>query len=231
MKEKLISVIIPAYNEEKYILKTITAILQWPIKIHDVIVVDDGSSDSTYEILEEINKKYEVLKIIRLHENSGKGNALMEGIKEARGNIYFFLDADLGESAIHAVKLLDPIFNKKCDMTIAILPKSTKKAGVGLVKNLAKKGILFLTGRQVREPLSGQRAIKKEIIEEIPIFAEGFGIEVGLTIDVLRQGYRIEEIEIPLKHRETGRSIRDIVHRGIEFFHVSRALYRKWRYL
>lgn len=230
MLENKVSVIIPAYNEELYIKNTIIAVLNWSLKVDEIIVVDDGSSDETNRIIDKLKNQNNTVKLVKLQNNLGKGKALVEGIKKAKGNILMFLDADLGKSAIYAEKLLFPVLSEESDMTVAILPKAKKKAGIGLVKILARKGIFFLTGSIIFAPLSGQRAIKKEIVEQLPIFADGFGIEVGLTIDVLRKGCRIDEIEIPLQHRETGRSISDVFHRGKEFCDISKTLYKKWRY-
>ncbi len=218
-----ISVIIPAYNEENYIKSTIEAIFFWPFLV-EIIVVNDGSKDQTEKILEAIAMDIPI-KSITLTSNQGKGQALMEGLKLATGSIIMFLDADLGESAKYATKLLTPILEKKADMTVAILPKSKKKAGFGFVKNLADKGIYHLTGFKSLAPLSGQRAMKREVIEQIPKLIHGFGIEVGLTIDAIKKGFSIREIEIPFQHRETGRDIQGFYHRGKEFIAVIRALY------
>jgi len=226
MKPK-ISVIIPAYNEEQYIEKTAAAVMDWPV-VPEVIIIDDGSTDQTAVILEKMAKRYP-LKTVCLTKNRGKGNALMKGVQQAKGEILVFLDADLMNTARHAYSLLDPIVAGTADMTIALFPPAKKKGGFGLVKHLAKTGIRLLTGVEVTASLSGQRALKREVIEAIPKLISGFGIEVGLTIDAIRKGYQVQEVEIPLTHRETGRNLKGFLHRGKEFFDVSRALIAKWR--
>lgn len=223
---KKISIIIPAYNEEFYITTTIKAILEWSNEL-EIIVVNDGSTDNTYNVLSTFESIPNIY-VINSEENHGKGYALSLGLKVARGEIILFLDADLGRSAVNAKKLLQPIINDNADMSIAVFPKSKKKAGFGLVKGIAKKGIFYLTGYNTMAPLSGQRAFKKEVLEQVELI-DGFGIEVGLTIDVLRKGYRIEEIEVPLIHRESGRDLKGFIHRGREFNAVFKALLLKWR--
>lgn len=227
MNEEKISVIIPAYNEEKYIEQTIHSIQKWSLN-PEIIIVDDGSTDQTPQILKQFCSDPSVKTVI-LPKNKGKGYAMMKGIEHAEGEIYVFLDADLKESASQAFHLLKPLFDDTADMTIAILPPSKQKGGFGLVKNIAKFGIYKLTGFQHTAPLSGQRAIRKAVMDQIKEFNQGFGIEVGLTIDVLRQGFRIREVEIPLTHRETGRDMEGFLHRGKEFIDVSKALIRKWK--
>lgn len=227
MMKTNISVIIPAFNEDRYLNKTIESILKWPIST-EIVIIDDGSTDRTKEVIKKL-EEYNEIKGIYINRNQGKGQALMAGIQQANGDILVFLDADLGISAKYAVDLIYPVLNDGIDMTIAVFPQFTKKAGFGFVKALARKGIYYLTRTNILAPLSGQRAIKKEVIEQIPNFVDGFGIEVGLTIDVLRRGFRIKEVEIPLNHRETGRDLQGFIHRGKEFIHVSRALFIKWR--
>lgn len=223
---KKLSVIIPAFNEEVYIAKTIMAILKWSNQ-PDIIVVNDGSADNTYNVLRTFETMPNIY-IIDSKENHGKGHALSLGLMVAKGEIILFLDADLGESAVNAEQLLKPILDDNADMSIAVFPKSNKKAGFGLVKGMAKKGIFYLTGYNTSAPLSGQRAFKREVLKQVELI-NGFGIEVGLTIDVLRKGYRIEEIEIPLIHRESGRDLKGFIHRGREFNAVLKALLLKWR--
>ena len=84
-----VSVIIPAYNEEKYIGEVLEVVTDIP-GLTEVIVVSDGSVDKTVEVAE----RYPV-KVIDLVTNVGKGGAMMAGVKEAKGNYVFFLDADL----------------------------------------------------------------------------------------------------------------------------------------
>lgn len=228
MNELTISVIIPAFNEEDYIANTIQAILTWTYNT-EIIVVDDGSTDKTREIVYNMLNSYENINLISLEKNSGKGNALMKGIKQTRGKIVMFLDADLGESAKEAIRLIHPIINDEKDMTIAILPSSKTKAGFGLVKNLARQGIYYFTGFQSKAPLSGQRAVKKEYIDQIVEFANGFGIEVGLTIDGIQNGWRVGEFDVPLRHRESKRDFNGFIHRGKEFIDVSKALIMRRR--
>ncbi|MGD9678037.1 MAG: glycosyltransferase family 2 protein [Vulcanibacillus sp.] len=229
MNETTISVIIPAFNEEKYIKRTILAILSWSIN-SQIIVVDDGSTDRTLQIANNLMEGNENINVISLEKNGGKGNALNKGLQYTKGNIVMFLDADLGDSAKEAIKLIYPILNDNIDMTVAIIPSTNTKAGFGLAKNLAKKGIYYLTGFHSKAPLSGQRAVKKKLLEQIANFADGFGIEVGLTIDGLHKGWLIKEIEVSLRHRESKRDLIGFMHRGKEFADITKALYirRRW---
>ena len=224
MNNSLISVIVPAFNEEKYLNRTINALIEWG-KAGEIIIIDDGSIDRTKEIISEIAARHQSVRKLFLLQNQGKGQALAAGVKEARGDILLFIDADLGETARYAENLLSPIINGQCDMAVAVLPKGKKKAGFGLVKRLARTGIYYLTGFDSVAPLSGQRAIKRVVFDKVTSFRKGFGIEVGLTIDALKSGFTIVEVEVPFKHRETGRDVSGFLHRGKEFIAVLSALF------
>ncbi|WP_339062523.1 glycosyltransferase family 2 protein [Tepidibacillus marianensis] len=230
MTSPFVSVIIPAYNEEEYIKKTIHTVMELPYH-KEVIVINDGSVDHTEDILITLNQIYPEpeLYLILLKKNQGKGQALARGIDKAKGDIFVFLDADLGDTIYYATKLIEPILESVCDMTIAIFPSVMKKSGYGLVKKLAQHGIYKFTGFKCLAPLSGQRAMKRQVLSAIKRLNNGFGVEVGLTIDALKRGYHLTEIEIPFSHRETGRDLSGIMHRGKEFFQVLFTLLLKWR--
>lgn len=96
---------------------------------------------------------------------------------------------------------------------------------MGLVVRLARTGIRLLTGKTVAAPLSGQRAIRLETLLQCGGFADGWGVEVALTVRVLRAGYRVEEVSTSMAHRVTGRSWADIRHRAAQFIAVARVLF------
>lgn len=216
-----ISIIIPAYNEEHFLPITLKSLLQNPFW-HELIIVDDGSTDGTKDI--EIPK---LAKLIRHKQNMGKGKAIETGIKASQGDILMFLDADLGETALFADQLLSPVINENVHMTIAKFPQSNKKGGFGIVKSMARYGIYRLTGLYVEEPLSGQRCIRREVIGVIKNFHVGFGFEVALTLDVIRAGYTFKEVAIPFQHRELGRTLKGFYHRGKEMTQIAKTLWIK----
>ncbi len=227
----LVSVIIPAWNEEARLGATLDALRQMaegggpqaPRRRVQLIVVDDGSTDRTFALAQQAADL-----ALRHNRRSGKGAALRTGWQAASGGLLLFADADLGESAVHLERLLEPLAAGRADMAIARFPKPDQPAGFGLVKGLAATGIYRLCGYAASAPLSGQRAVRRELLEQIGPLASGFGIEVGLTIDAARRGYRIEEVELPLRHRATGRDWRGFVHRGRQFVAVLRTLVHKW---
>lgn len=218
-----ISVVVPAYNESDRIGETLHAIKQLN-SVDEVVVVDDGSADNTYDIAREWADV-----VIRREHNHGKGPALDLGWRKSKGDVIVFLDADLGATAALAENLIEPVISGQCDMSVASFPPAETKGGFGVVKTLAAQGVKSLTGKRMTAPLSGQRAMRRRLLERIPPLAHGFGIEVYLTVETLRNGFRVCEIPVSFRHRETGRNVAGFVHRGKQFVHISKTLYRLWR--
>lgn len=221
MKDKVVSILIPAFNEEQRIGNTLKPLLDSK-QIDEIIVIDDGSSDHTAKKARE----YGVV-VSRLEKNMGKGWALQHGIKQAKGNIIAFLDADVEETSKEVEKLIQPVLDDHCDVTIAKFPVAKKKGGFGLVKKLAQKGVYFYTKKTITSSLSGQRVFKKEVLENIVLPTGGYGVEVDMTINILKKGYRIQEIPVLMKHAETGRDFQGFKHRGKQFLHISSVLLKR----
>lgn len=219
-----VSAIIPAYNEEERVAATVKALAAID-HVNQVVVVDDGSQDQTAAVAAAAGADVVVL----LNKNRGKGEALKQGVKTASGDVLCFADADLGESAAEFAKLIRPVLEGKADMTVAHWTGKKKKAGFGLVKGLARLGILALTGYRAASPLSGQRVLKRAVWDAPGVLDGGFGVEVGLTIKCLRNGFRLLEVPVTMEHRESGRDLPGFVHRGRQFWQVARCLYSAWR--
>jgi len=220
------SAVIPAYNEEETIERTVRALASTGIA-DEIIVVDDGSTDRTAHLAATAGAK-----VIRLRRRRGKRGAQDAGARAAKGNYLLFLDADLGETASEATKLLAPVLRGDCDMSIGVLPKRPGRGGgVGLVVRLARWGIRRTTGLIMEAPLSGQRALRRAVWAHARGLARGFGTEVALTIDAVAAGYRVLEVPVNMDHRVTGNDLRGILHRARQFRDVALALWarRKWR--
>lgn len=218
----MISVIVPSHNEADRVGATIRAL--WDISDRlEVVVVDDGSTDSTMEAARAAGAR-----VIRLPENRGKGAALQAGVIDSSGDVLVLLDADLGESAAQAKRLIAPVLADEADMTIATFPVIPGKGGgFGLVVTLARWGIRRATRLEMAAPLSGQRALRRAVWQGVGGFAPGFCAEVALTIDAVCAGYRVMEVPTTMTHRVTGRDWRAIAHRARQFVAVARALWAR----
>lgn len=209
-----VSVLIPAYNEEARIGATIKALSSIE-EIKEIIVVDDGSNDRTAE-----KAAKEGAKVIRLLSNHGKGAALNAGAAVVTGEIVILLDADLGDTAGEAKKLIIPIMKGEADFVIAKFPEMAVKSGFGLVKKLAYWGVYLFSGVKCSSVLSGQRAMTLDILRKILPFSKGYSVEVASLIKVAKLGYKIVEIPVEMSHRVTGRNWSGFYHRGRQFWHI-----------
>lgn len=222
------AVVVPAFNEAARIFSTVRAAAA-VAGVDLVVVVDDGSSDATSPEAERAGAA-----VVRLPTNAGKAAAMERGAAEVArleatagvlGRPLMFLDADLQETASGAVVLLEPVIAGEADMSIATLPTQRQDGGGhGFVVRLAHDGIEEATGWSPQQPLSGQRALTRAAFDSALPLARGFGVEVGLTIDLLRAGYRVVEVPVDLHHRVTGHDWRAQLHRGRQFWAVWRAL-------
>ncbi|HHV62639.1 MAG TPA: glycosyltransferase family 2 protein [Firmicutes bacterium] len=225
----MLSIVVPAYNESSHIACTIRAILQaredlnrYGIDAIEVIVVDDGSRDATSELARDAGAT-----VISLGRNRGKGYALMRGLRAASGEIVAFLDADLGATAGEVARLVAPVVAGDADLTIARFPAASRRGGFGLVKTSARIGVRLLGKIDMVSSLSGQRVARKHVFEDLMPFAGGFGVEVGMTIDAARKGYRIKEVPVDMHHAETGRDLCGFIHRARQLSSVVRVILAK----
>lgn len=222
MTSKKVTIVVPAYNEEKNIEETIKGLKNIDI-IDEIVVVNDGSTDNTELILNSLD-----VKVISFSSNQGKGYAMKKAIEEIDCDIIAFVDADVGSTSSEVEKLIIPVLHGKADFTIAKFPSPSKnvniKGGFGLVKKLAKKGVYYYTGKLMDTALSGQRVYKKEILDKIRYIPNNYGVEVAMTIQAINNGYTFKEIPVKMTHRYTDRSIKGFKHRGKQFIDIMKTL-------
>jgi glucosyl-3-phosphoglycerate synthase len=225
-----VCVLLPAYNEANRIGATVHA-LRSRRAVDTIIVVDDGSTDDTTARAREAGAD-----VVLTQQNGGKGSALTAAFRAApaEAEIFLLLDSDLGPSAAECVKLLPPLWNNSAEMTIGTLPPdpefaaSGRRGGAGLVVRLARWGIARRTGQVFRQPLSGQRAVRRAVLEAVNgKFAPGFGVEVGLTVAALTHGFRVVEVETEFRHHVTGSDWRGLCHRARQWRDVARVVWKQ----
>lgn len=218
------AVVIAAKDEQDRIASTVEAAATLP-GVDLVVVVDDGSVDATGRLAEGSGAK-----VVRHSRNRGKGAAMETGASAVRlldGDVprhLLFLDADLGETAKQAGPLIDPVREGSAAMSIAVFSERVKLGGHGFVVRLSRDGVKRLTGWTPTQPLNGQRCLTRAAFEAALPLAAGFGVETALTIDLIRRGYKVAEVEVPLAHRATGTDWHAQLHRLRQFRDVGRAL-------
>jgi hypothetical protein len=194
-----VTILVAARDEEERIGATVTALLR-EFPGAEVVVADDGSLDGTADVAERAGAR--VLRLPR----RGKGQALALAEREIPPGSLLLCDADL-------VGDLRPLLAAGADLAVAAFAER-QGGGFGLVKRTARDLIRAVTGRELREPLSGQRALTQRARERVFPTAAGFGVEARMTADALAAGLAVEEVELPLRHRATGRDLGGYLHRG-----------------
>ncbi|MEW9555983.1 glycosyltransferase family 2 protein [Nonomuraea sp. NPDC050783] len=219
------AVIIPAANEAERIATTVKAASALP-GVDLVVVVDDGSRDRTGKVAREAGAR-----VVRHSRNRGKAAAMESGAEAVRlldaddtPRHLLFLDADLGDTAGSAAPLVEPVRAGEADMTVAVFATRVVLGGHGLVVRLSREGIRRATGLELAQPLNGQRCLTRAAFEAARPLAHGFGVETALTIDLVRKGFRVQQVEVEMSHRATGTDWRAQLHRAIQLRDVARAL-------
>ncbi len=212
MKSKIL-LIIPAYNEQDNILNTYKKIKEYNKKNktnYDVIVINDGSKDKTEEIL--INNK---IPHITLIHNLGIGGAVQTGYKYAYENGYDIavqFDGDGQHDVSYVKDITSPVINENTDFTIGsrYIDSTTSEFKSTFARQVGIKLISFLiklvTGKKVLDTTSGFRACNKKIIKE---FANSYPTEYPepiTTTELLKKGYKLEEVAVSMNEREAGQS-------------------------
>lgn len=172
----LIAAIIPTYNEEINVAGVLEVLHATTI-LDEIILVDDGSSDGTVEILWQAAAMDPRYRVIKLEKNSGKGHAIFTGWAATGAPILLLLDADLKNlTPAHIQALLDPILNHRADMTLGLFH------GGHLSTTLSHRLTPFLTG---------QRGLRAELLKHVSREASaGYGFEIALTMAARQMGYR-----------------------------------------
>lgn len=215
--------VVPAFREAGVIGATVTALRGMP-ELERVVVLDDCSGDGTAAEATAAGAT-----VVVQSRNLGKGGSFNKVIPYLDFDVVLLMDGDLGEHAAEGAKLLAPVLKGEADLAIAAFPPASKKGGFGAAKGLASAGIKQLSGFDARSPLSGQRAMTRRAFEVLSPFDEGFGVEVGMTVDAVRMGLRVVEVDTRMSHRESGRDFAGFLHRGRQFSHIGRALARRAR--
>jgi glycosyltransferase involved in cell wall biosynthesis len=207
-------VIVTAYNEADRLPDTLAALGE-AFPGARVIVADDGSRDATSHVALQNGAE-----LVRAPRTIGKGGVttlaaqrVMSRALEPDPPVFVLCDGDLAESAKQLPALVAAVRAGECDLAVAAFARRVG-GGFGLAVGYAHKAIQRLCGLDLQAPISGQRAMRAEVFQVVVPFAARFGMEIGMTVDATRAGFRLKEVELDLAHRATGKSLRGFVHRA-----------------
>jgi glycosyltransferase involved in cell wall biosynthesis len=216
-------VIVAARNEADRIAATLQA-LAATFPGAALWVADDASDDGTTRVA--LLNGAQVVSRGRPH---GKGanmtaaaTAGLSGEADAAAELALVCDGDLGRSAAALDHLVARVERGDADLAVAAFSRRVG-GGFGLALRFARWAIRSRCGYEAAAPISGQRAMRTEVLRAVLPFAAGYGMEVGMTFDAVRAGYRMTEVELELEHRATGRTLGGFVHRGRQLRDFARA--------
>lgn len=211
----MISIIIPCYNEDNFLKDILIKISSIKNLDKEIILVDDGSNQSTKRIINLCKNENLINKIITLEKNFGKGFALKKGIEEAKGDIILFQDADLEYDPLDYNKLVRPIIQNKADVVY----------GSRFIGNENGQRILYfwhrvanfiltlltniITNINFTDMETGYKVFKSNIIKNILIKENTFGVEPEITVKLAKKKVRFYEVGISYNGRtyEEGKKI------------------------
>ena len=206
-----ISIIMPVYNEKNTIEKVIEKVVSLSPK--EIVLVDDGSTDGTREIINQLKIKNSKLKILLHEKNQGKGVAIRTALKYVTGEIVAIQDADLEYNPEEIGELAVTIIEGKTSVVYGsrFLQKPIKniykryKLGNWFLSKL----ISVLCGQKITDSYTCYKVFKTDVIKEINLISKRFEIEAEITVKLLKKGIKILELPIDYNPRrlEEGKKI------------------------
>jgi len=184
---KNVSVIIPAFNEQKCIRKVIRLVKKND-NVDEIIVVDNNSTDATAMFAEKEGAKVVFCK------DQGKGYAMEKGLQEAKNETVVFIDADINNYSKDVIqKLAEPIVNNQADFVKSLFERTGGRVTELVAKPLLD--ILFPEIHKFSQPLSGMIAGKKSLLSKIE-FEKDYGVDIGILLDMIQMDAKIDEVHI-----------------------------------
>jgi len=224
----MISIIIPARDEEEAIVRCLNetiAVMDGAGFGYELIVVDDGSRDHTYEVAEEMARKFGKVKVLRCDLNLGKGYAVKRGFSQASGSLVMYMDADL---SIHP-KQIPTFVSRVKDADIVVGSKRHPQSQItyplhrrflSRCFNLLVRAMFKL---RVSDTQAGFKLFRREVLEEVlpRVLVKRYAFDVELLVNARKRGYRIVEAPIVVQHGERERvTIRDVFHMAIDLLAI-----------
>ena len=200
-----LSVVIPVYNERATIEAIVGRVKAGGLA-DEIVVVDDGSTDGTREILARLTASDPGLRVVLHERNQGKGAAVRTGIQTARADLILIQDADLEYDPRDYPGLLAPILEGNADVVFGSRFLGGPRRPTMFWHMVANKMLTLLTNVLYNSILSdmetGYKVFRREVIQAIPLRARRFDFEPEVTAKLLKRGVRVYEVPISFNPRD-----------------------------
>ena len=210
---KTLSVIMPVFNEVNTLEEVVKTVLATE-RAHEIIIVDDGSTDGTRDLYPKIQELDDSIKVILQAKNEGKGRALRTGFDNATGDMVIIQDADLEYDPRDYAQVLKPIEEGRAEVVYGSRFRGGPTKTMFFLNMLGNKFITLTANILYNTILTDvetcYKAFRRDVIQGIPLRSKGFDFEAEVTAKVLKRGYRIWEVPISYNGREydEGKKIR-----------------------
>ena len=200
-----LSVIIPVYNERETVKDAVSAVLATE-RANEIIIVDDGSTDGTRELYEEIEALDGIIQVHFHEKNMGKGAAVRTGFGKATGDIFLIQDADLEYDPRDYFELIRPIEEGRAAVVYGSRFRGGPTKTMFFWHMVGNKFLTLVTNLVYNTILSDMetcyKVFRADVVRDIPLRSKGFEFEPEITSKVLKRGYRIYEVPISYNGRE-----------------------------
>ncbi len=208
MKKPLVSVIIPAYNSERYLGEALKSVFEQDYRPLEVIVVDDGSTDGTHNVLKEVEFLSQHPHRLVFHaKNMGKGAAVRTALNYATGDIILIQDADLEYDPSEYRKLLTPIIDGRADVVYGSrLSRGEPARNFLFWHYVGNKFLSLLTNILYKATITDMetcyKVFRADVIKKIRIKSNRFDFEPEITAKILKRRHHIYEFPISYSSRD-----------------------------
>jgi len=217
MPGSLLSILVPLYNEEEFVAPLLERVLEAPLPDgmrREVLVVDDGSTDGSAEIVSDLAAQHPEIRLFRQDRNRGKGAAIRTAIEQARGDYAIIQDADLEYDPGEYPKMLAPLLGGKADVVYGSRFMIVGERRVlyfwhSVANRMLTEFANLVADLNLTDVETCYKAFRTSFLKSIPIRSNRFGIEPELTIKVARRQVRIYETPISYHGRtyEEGKKV------------------------
>jgi glycosyltransferase involved in cell wall biosynthesis len=203
--DPLLSIVIPVYNERDTVAELVRRVAAQPFRM-EILLIDDGSTDGTRDVLPEIEKAHGNVRVILHEQNRGKGAALRTGFAASKGELVVVQDADLEYDPRDYSKLLEPLLDGRADVVYG----SRFLGGPHRVLNyhhyIANTGLTLLsnlvTNLNLTDMETCYKLFRREVLDGITLREDRFGFEPEFTARIARKGLRVYEVPISYSGRD-----------------------------